>query len=51
MMLKYGDLQNPYLLAQAARAIFSVMDEDGSGCMDVGEVRKALKMLGIEQVC
>ena len=51
MMLKYGDLQNPYLLAQAARAIFNVMDEDGSGSMDVGEVRSALKMLGIEQVC
>ncbi len=50
MMLKYGDLQNPYKLAQAARAVFNVMDADASGCMDTEEVLEALKMLGIENV-
>ena len=50
MMLKYGDLQNPYKLAQAARAVFNVMDADGSGCMDTQEVREALKMLGLDNV-
>ena len=49
-MLRYGDLQNPYKLAQAARAIFNVMDADGSGCMDVDELKEALKMLGIDKI-
>ena len=49
-MLRYGDLQNPYKLAQAARAVFNVMDEDGSGYMDTGELREALSMLGIDNI-
>ena len=37
-------------LAQAARAVFNDMDADGSGSMDIDEVREALKILGIEKV-
>jgi hypothetical protein len=38
-MLRNNNLQNPYLLARAAAAVFSVVDVDESGQLDVGEVR------------
>ena len=40
-MLRNNSLQNPYLLARAAAAVFSVVDVDESGHLDVGEVRYA----------
>jgi protein-L-isoaspartate O-methyltransferase len=40
-MLRNNNLQNPYLLARAAAAVFSVVDVDESGQLDVGEVRYA----------
>ena len=40
-MLRNNNLQNPYLLARAAAAVFSVVDVDASGQLHVGEVRYA----------
>lgn len=35
---------------QAAAAVFNVIDEDGSGQIEASEMRKGLKMLGLDSV-
>ncbi|EKX54039.1 hypothetical protein GUITHDRAFT_63793, partial [Guillardia theta CCMP2712] len=49
-MLKYGNLENLGEVTHAARAIFNVVDVDGSGEMDVKELGTGLSMLGLDDV-
>lgn len=49
-MLKFGNLNTPFMFRSAARAVFNVIDEDGSGAIEVTELRKGFKMMGLDEV-